>query len=163
VGPGKTAERAVLQDIRDCVSCFPHQMPQPAGIHVTTVDAQPKPRNAGARRQRQRPIHDPNDVGNRDRRRLAREAMSAKRAATAVDQSIVTQLNQDRFEEFAWYHLAFGDRAGWRPPCHGVALGQHGGSAESIFRFAGYHSTDLPRSRCGVKPVPLCHGFAFFC
>jgi hypothetical protein len=66
-----------------------HQWLQPTFADRHTVRTLPKPGSAGARRQRERAVHDPDDIGNRDRRRLAQQPMPALGSASAFDDAVI--------------------------------------------------------------------------
>src|SRR5271166_5767255 len=121
----KFQQRAAFQYVRRGVAGALDDVTKPAGFDVDTVSARGELGLADAGRERQRAVDGTDHVSHADPRGWQSEAVATGRSAATFHQSIVAQLDQDRFEKLARDHRSPGDLGGMGPAIRPLLLGQH--------------------------------------
>ena len=133
----------MLQHICNCIAGPAHNVLQSTGRHIYAVKTWSEPRDTGARRKGERPIENANDVCDRNLGRIAQQAMSAPRAASALDEAVVSQLDQDRLEELTGDGFTLRNTRGMYPQLAFCPLSKHCHGADRVLSLAGKHLVAL--------------------
>jgi hypothetical protein len=120
----------------------PHLLHQPgelAGSNVLAILADAGLGSAGAGGQRDRAVHDANDVGSGQHLCRGAQPMAADGTAAALDKAAFTQLHEDGFEKLARDNGSFGDDVGACPGTTSLHFAKYEGGTQSILGPARQH------------------------
>ncbi len=144
------SQAGVVEDRGSLVANHSHDLADGADRFLETVGAALIGGLADARHQRQRPLDQPDDLAEADRRGRSRQPITAHLPPVAGHQPTVLELQQDDLEEFARQLLVRGDRA-HRHRRDARGAGQEDQGTKGVTRTLGQH--DAPGNALWTQPV----------
>lgn len=112
LSPGGFGQRDIIQNARGRVADAAHDFPDGTGADIAAIRAGAIGGDAGTRDRRNGPVDDPDDFPDRDGLGRSTEKIAAFFAASAVDQLVPSQLQQNQVEKFLRDVLLLGNLVG---------------------------------------------------